>query len=138
MTTADVARDLDLLRQAVGDEQLYYAGFSNGSYIGVTYANLFPQLVGAMIIDAVFDPIAWSTGRRIERFTTPVSARLGSESGSYATLEQFFELCDNAGPNCAFSGNSAERYAALAENLRTQPIEIELPDGTLVDNQYAL
>ena len=45
MSTANVARDLDLLRQAVGDEQLTYAGYSYGSYLGVTYANLFPDKV---------------------------------------------------------------------------------------------
>ena len=43
MSTADVARDLDLLRQAVGDRKLTYLGFSYGSYLGNTYANLFPQ-----------------------------------------------------------------------------------------------
>ena len=138
MTTADVARDLDLLRQAVGDEQLNYAGFSYGSYIGVTYANLFPQRVGALIVDAVLDPIAWSTGRRLERFTTPVSARLGSQDGTYETVEQFLELCDSAGEACAFSGNSAERYAALAERLKAQPLEIQLPDGTIVNLTYAI
>ena len=43
MSTADVVRDLDLLRRAVGDEKLTYLGFSYGSYIGNTYANMFPQ-----------------------------------------------------------------------------------------------
>ena len=42
MSTADVARDLDLLRRAVGDSKLTYLGFSYGSHIGNTYANLFP------------------------------------------------------------------------------------------------
>ena len=62
MSTANVARDLDLLRQAVGDEQLTYVGYSYGSYLGVTYANLFPDKVRALIVDGVLDPIAWSTG----------------------------------------------------------------------------
>ena len=41
MSTADVARDLERLRQAVGDTQLNFVGYSHGSYIGATYANLF-------------------------------------------------------------------------------------------------
>ena len=41
MPTANVARDLDLLRRAVGDHKLTYAGYSYGSYLGSTYANLF-------------------------------------------------------------------------------------------------
>src|SRR5690606_38828917 len=45
MNTADVARDLDQLRRAVGDTRLTYLGFSYGSYLGTTYANLFPDRV---------------------------------------------------------------------------------------------
>ena len=56
MSTADVARDLDLLRQAVGDSRLTYLGFSYGSHIGNTYANRFPGRVRAMVIDRVLDP----------------------------------------------------------------------------------
>jgi pimeloyl-ACP methyl ester carboxylesterase len=40
-STANVARDMDLLRQAVGDERLYYVGYSYGTYLGATYAHLF-------------------------------------------------------------------------------------------------
>ena len=47
MNTADVARDMDLLRQAVGDARLSYLGFSYGSYLGNTYANLFPRNIRA-------------------------------------------------------------------------------------------
>src|SRR5262249_10278640 len=76
MSTANVARDMDLLRQAVGDSQLTYAGYSYGSYLGTTYANLFPDKVRALIVDGVLDPIAWSTGRGNEAQTLPFSTRL--------------------------------------------------------------
>jgi pimeloyl-ACP methyl ester carboxylesterase len=65
MNTADVARDLDLLRRAVGDRKLTYLGFSYGSYIGNTYANLFPRKVRALVIDGVLDPRLWSSGWQI-------------------------------------------------------------------------
>jgi pimeloyl-ACP methyl ester carboxylesterase len=61
MSTASVARDLDLLRRAVGDAKLTYAGYSYGSYLGSTYANLVPGKVRALVVDGVFDPVAWST-----------------------------------------------------------------------------
>jgi pimeloyl-ACP methyl ester carboxylesterase len=43
VSTANVARDMDLLRQAVGDAKLSYFGLSYGTYLGATYANLFPN-----------------------------------------------------------------------------------------------
>ncbi|GAA4697960.1 alpha/beta hydrolase [Pseudonocardia yuanmonensis] len=54
--TRDVARDLDVLRAALGDEKLNYLGFSYGTRIGSTYAELFPQNVRAMVLDGAVDP----------------------------------------------------------------------------------
>jgi pimeloyl-ACP methyl ester carboxylesterase len=127
MTTADVARDMDLLRAALGDEQLTFLGFSYGSMLGSTYANLFPDRVRAIVIDGVLDPIAWTTGAPGQS-QLPFSTRLRSDEGAQETLGEFFRLCDAAGANCAFSGNSAARFAALRERLLAQPILVEL-DG---------
>ena len=114
MATANVARDLDVLRQAVGDRRLSYVGFSYGSFLGVTYANLFPGRVRAVVVDGVLDPIAWTTGRGDEAETQPFSTRVRSDAGAQATLDEFFRLCDEAGPaGCAFAGDSALRFAAL-------------------------
>ena len=124
MSTANVARDMDLLRQAVGDSQLTYAGYSYGSYLGTTYANLFPGKVRALIVDGVLDPIAWSTGRGNEARTLPFSTRLHSDQGASATLQQFFELCDRGGENCAFSGNAAVRYRNLAARVLADPVQL--------------
>lgn len=137
MSTANVARDLDVLRSAVGDEKLSYAGLSYGSYLGVTYANLFPDRVRAVVVDGVVDPIAWSTGRDNEAATLPFSTRLRSDSGSQATLKEFFRLCDEAGPNCAFSGGAEARYAALAERARRSPLQIVFPDGFTLQFSYS-
>lgn len=130
MSTADVARDLDLLRQAVGDNQLTYAGYSYGTYLGVTYANLFPDKVRAMVVDGVLDPIAWSTGVPGDGPGVPVTTRLHSADGAQATLNEFFRLCDAGGANCAFSGGASSRFAALAAKLKTDPVLIPLADGT--------
>ena len=121
MATADVARDMDSLRAALGDAQLTYAGVSYGSYLGVTYANMFPDRVRALVVDGVLDPIAWSTGRGGEAATLPFSTRLHSDVGAQATLNEFFRLCDAGGSRCAFSGGAAARYAALAQRLLQHP-----------------
>lgn len=130
MSTANVARDLDLLRQAVGDEQLTFAGYSYGSYLGVTYANLFPDNVRALIVDGVLNPIDWSTGDPGEE-NLPFSARLRSNIGAQDTLEEFFRLCDEAGPPaCAFAPDSAARYQAIAEYLlASEPVLLTVPAG---------
>ena len=78
MATADVARDLDLLRRLVGDQRLNYVGASYGSILGQTYANMFPDRVGAVVIDGVLDPVAWSTGQARQAWTIPFTDRIGS------------------------------------------------------------
>ncbi|HET6534297.1 MAG TPA: alpha/beta hydrolase [Actinoplanes sp.] len=127
MSSADAARDMDLLRRAFGDQKLSYLGYSYGSLLGQNYANLFPSRFRALVIDAVVDPVAWATGRRGEARTTPVGTRIGSADGAAQTLGEFFRLCDAAGPDCAFSGDASQRFAALAERLRANPVAITDP-----------
>jgi pimeloyl-ACP methyl ester carboxylesterase len=134
MTTADVAKDLDLLRAAVGDESLNYVGYSYGSYLGVTYANLFPDKVRAVVVDGVLDPVAWATGVGDESDAIPFSTRLRSSVGAQSTLGEFFRLCD-AGA-CAFGPASTTRFAALADQLRAAPLVIAFPDGSVLVFTY--
>jgi pimeloyl-ACP methyl ester carboxylesterase len=54
--TPDVARDMDVLRGALGDQRLYYLGKSYGTYIGAVYAGMFPTHVGRMVLDGAIDP----------------------------------------------------------------------------------
>ena len=129
MATADAARDLDRLRAAVGDDRLTYMGVSYGSFLGVTYANMFPDRVRAVIVDAVLDPIAWTTGVGVERDTVPFSTRLRSDMGAQATLDEFFRLCDAGGPACAFAPHSADRFEQLADRLRESAVTIVDPGG---------
>ena len=138
MSTANVARDMDLLRRAVGDRQLTYAGYSYGSYLGATYANLFPGKVRALVVDGVLDPVAWSTGRGDQARTLPFSTRLRSAKGAYATLQEFLRLCDAGGPNCAFSaGNPKRRFDQLAQRLLRHPVVVIDPEGIPVTIGYA-
>ncbi|MEZ3155529.1 alpha/beta hydrolase [Microbacterium sp. BWR-S6Y] len=56
ISTENAARDMDLLRAVLGDEKLNYLGFSYGSLLGATYAGLFPERVGRMVLDGGIDP----------------------------------------------------------------------------------
>ena len=56
MSTVEVAKDVDVLRAALGDRKLSYFGASYGTFIGATYAGLFPGHVGRMVLDGALDP----------------------------------------------------------------------------------
>ena len=55
-STANAARDMDILRQAIGDKQLNYMGKSYGTYLGTIYAQFFPDKVGRLVLDGAVDP----------------------------------------------------------------------------------
>jgi pimeloyl-ACP methyl ester carboxylesterase len=118
ISTADTARDLDHLRGLVGDERLTYAGFSYGTYLGQTYANMYPDRVRAMVLDGIVDPVAYSRGAeaRVARGVAP----------SDAVFEKFLALCEDAGPErCALAGHArpaTERVERLFARLRRGPI----------------
>ncbi|MFT4185887.1 MAG: alpha/beta hydrolase [Micrococcaceae bacterium] len=56
MDTASVARDMDLIRALIGEQKLNYLGFSYGTLLGATYANLYPEHVGHVVLDGAVDP----------------------------------------------------------------------------------
>ncbi|MFG3293768.1 alpha/beta hydrolase [Streptomyces sp. NPDC048179] len=62
VSTTDTARDMDLMRQVLGDSKMHYFGISYGTELGGVYAHLFPKNVGRLILDAVVDPTADSVG----------------------------------------------------------------------------
>src|SRR4051812_25395077 len=132
MSTANVARDLDLMRQAVGDEQLTYLGFSYGTHLGEVYANLFPDRVRAITLDAVLDPIEWTTGYGEQGASAPFSYRIGSFVGAQQALSTFLAACARDG-RCAFRETGADlraKYDRLLARVRRRPVEIVAPDGT--------
>jgi pimeloyl-ACP methyl ester carboxylesterase len=116
VATADTVRDLDYLRQLVGDAQLNYRGVSYGTFIGQTYANLFPDRVRAMVLDANINPFA---------FTTSVQAGLSaSNADTDLVIRKFLELCGRAGPaRCALArgGTPKRRFGRLLRQLRRGP-----------------
>ncbi|MFE5140888.1 alpha/beta hydrolase [Streptomyces fagopyri] len=56
VSTVEAARDMDILRAVLGDQKLNYVGASYGTFLGATYAGLYPQRVGRMVLDGALDP----------------------------------------------------------------------------------
>ncbi|WP_246259363.1 alpha/beta hydrolase [Streptomyces typhae] len=68
VSTVESARDMDILRAALGDERLTYVGASYGTFLGATYAGLFPDRVGRLVLDGAMDPSL--TSREMNRDQT--------------------------------------------------------------------
>lgn len=129
-TSADDARDMNLLRQAVGAPKLNYVGLSYGTGLGAIYANLFPATVGHMVLDGNLDPVAWSEGGSL-----PWALREGTDLAAAAVTRSFLDLCGQAGTTgCAFSAGTPARtrakYATLLQRLRRHPVTVGTPPQT--------
>jgi pimeloyl-ACP methyl ester carboxylesterase len=103
--TPAVARDLDILRSALGEEQLDYLGASYGTYLGAIYADLFPHRVGRFVLDGAVDP----------RLT---SARLSRDQaiGFDKALNLYARWCVQY-PDCPFTGEPRAGVRAIADLL---------------------
>jgi pimeloyl-ACP methyl ester carboxylesterase len=112
--TIDAARDLDLMRQVLGDDKLHYFGISYGTELGGVYAHLFPKKIGRAVFDAVVDPTK------------------NGEQGSLAQARGFQLALDNFAADCVSKteecpiGDSAQdvkdRIATLLKDLDRRPI----------------
>ncbi|MFF5335294.1 alpha/beta hydrolase [Streptomyces sp. NPDC013181] len=107
--TVNAARDMDLIRQVLGDEKLTYFGMSYGTELGGTYAHLFPRRVGRTVFDAVVDPTADTTGHARNQTT-----------GFQRALDNYF-ADRGEDPKAA-----TRRVAALLKRIDAKP----LPTGT--------
>lgn len=110
--TENVARDLDRIRAALGDEKLTYEGTSYGTLIGALYADMFPTHIRAMVLDAPLDPSLDITG---------LSA--GEARGYQRQLDKFLSGCAKD-PSCAFTSGGKARAAfdALMARFAQAPI----------------
>jgi pimeloyl-ACP methyl ester carboxylesterase len=129
-TTADVARDMNLLREAVGAPALNYLGVSYGTGLGATYANLFPATTGRMILDANLNPVAWT---RLDG--VPTFLGQGTGQAAAASMQAFLDLCGKTTTAaCAFSAGTPAatraKWAALLRRLCRHPITIGSPPQT--------
>ncbi len=107
LSTDAVARDLDRIRATLGDSKLTYLGFSYGTLIGSTYAELFPTRIRAMALDGAIDP-----SLDLEAF------RAGQAAAFEASLRAFLAGCAKRA-SCAFheEGRSARAFDTLMASI---------------------
>jgi len=111
--TVSAARDLDLLRAVLGDEKLNYLGFSYGTLLGATYAELYPENTGRLVLDGALDPTS-----------TSFDVSLTQAEGFESALRAFLADCATA-DDCSFTGSADDsmlKIRALLDRLDASPI----------------
>ncbi|KOV64168.1 alpha/beta hydrolase [Streptomyces sp. MMG1121] len=110
--TVNVSRDLDVIRQALGDKKLNYLGFSYGTRLGAVYAAQFPHKVGRFALDGV------------DTLTEPLSAQgAAGAAGQQTALDDFLDWC-TADVACPFGQDrraAGDRIVRLVNALDEKP-----------------
>jgi pimeloyl-ACP methyl ester carboxylesterase len=117
VTTIEAARDLDVLRSALGEETLTYFGASYGTELGATYAELFPDKVGRFVLDGAVDVSLDAESLALEQ-----------AAGFETALRAYVQNCLDTTDNC-FLGDTVEEGLATITGLLESIEEEPLPAG---------
>lgn len=112
--TTDAARDMDLMRQVLGDDKLHYFGISYGTELGGVYAHLFPKKVGRAVFDAVVDPTE-----------TAEQGSLGQAEGFQLALDNYAKDCTSKVEDCPVGDTEQDvkdKIAGLLKDLDAKPL----------------
>ncbi|MFC9602917.1 alpha/beta hydrolase [Streptomyces niveus] len=113
--TVNAARDMELMRQVLGDDKLNYFGISYGTELGGVYAHLYPKSVGRTVFDAVVDPTESSE-----------QGSLGQAKGFQLALTNFAKDCVSRGDACTLPGSTPQEIqnfvVGLLDRLDKKPI----------------
>ncbi|MBB3085583.1 alpha/beta hydrolase [Geodermatophilus sabuli] len=120
--TTDTARDLDLLREGLGDEQLTFLGWSYGTTLGSTYAELFPDRVRALALDAAVDPD-----------NDPQADAEASAAGLEAGFDAFAANCTSLVAGCPI-GAEPRRFV---DELLAQAAQAPIPSARAGETRQA-
>ena len=113
LSAESVARDMEQIRLALGEERISYLGFSYGTYLGAMYADLFPTHVRAFVLDGAVDPALPARDWQLQQ-------AIGFETA----FDAFSAAC-MASPGCPlsrFPGGPASAYDSLIASLRQHPL----------------
>ncbi|MEW9534506.1 alpha/beta hydrolase [Microbispora sp. NPDC049125] len=124
--TMNAARDMESLRQSLGEPRLNYFGFSYGTHLGAVYATLFPRAVGRMVLDSAVDP---SVGMLDMAKTQAL--------GFQKAYEDYLADCAKTRTSCPLGADTATANATvlnLLRGLERQPVK---SDGRVVTEDIA-
>jgi pimeloyl-ACP methyl ester carboxylesterase len=116
--TVETAKDMDRIRQAVGDDRMNYLGFSYGTELGAQYAHLFPSKVRVAVLDGAVDPL-----------TDPITSFADQLDGFEKAFDQFAAWCRTHQP-CSSLGDPRRAVRELVDRARESPIPSSEPGET--------
>lgn len=120
--TRDAARDMDILREVLGDEKLSYLGQSYGTRLGAVYAEMFPANVRALVLDSAIDPNQGTAERRMFQY-----------AGFQRSFDEMSAFCATR-PDCPLGtdpSKAVENFQNIVRPLVDRPIVAE--DGRVMD-----
>lgn len=123
MSSDNVARDIDQVRSALGEDKITYYGLSYGTVVGPMYATLFPHRVRQMVLDAPVDTNLW--------FGNSLTLLNDVAVASERTLNAWFETCRTEGTAvCPFGGGDPQTaFDALIDTLEAKPLKVAPVEG---------
>jgi pimeloyl-ACP methyl ester carboxylesterase len=131
ITTRNTARDMDRVRAAMGDDQLNYFGFSYGTFLGATYASLFPGRYRAMVIDGPVDANSYAN--------TPTANLREQSAGFERAYGRFFQACAANQAFCGFGGEDPwSAFDQLVATANMHPIPAGGDDPRPIDGDDLL
>jgi pimeloyl-ACP methyl ester carboxylesterase len=113
VSTVEAAKDMDIIRAVLGDKKVSYFGASYGTFLGATYAELFPERVGRMVLDGAIDPSVSAEQ------TSLVQAK-----GFETALRAYVDHCVDAG-DCFLGGTvdaGTQRIRAFLDDVEDRPL----------------
>ena len=119
--TPNVARDMDAIRAAVGDDKISYLGYSYGSALGAVYADMFPDHIRAMVLDGAVDPDAGLSN------TSSGGSDFYADQDFEGTIAAFQDLCD-ATPSCPAGPSTEDLIRRVRKKISGLPTD-RFPGG---------
>lgn len=110
VSTEQAARDMDAIRQAVGDKKLTYLGYSYGTLLGAVYAHLFPKNIRALVLDGAVDPKQ-----------DGLAASEGQAAGFELAFNNFAAWCQQQAGNCPIGPNARASVTRILGKVRATP-----------------